>query len=972
MVCVVDDVDGSVLPNAIEVNTTLTAVNNPYAIHQDVRVINADLTIMPGVKVVFYGPFSIICQNEGRILARGLADSPVEFLSSDSASHYYRSIDTGIGGRFTNCTFAYSSDGLLIEKGAYIRDCAFNWSEVGVNLYGPNITIENCRFDSCDDAVWFQTTVSCRFMNCSFDNCRVGFNATDSGGSCTVSSCTFSQGRFRWFDINRFTGSIEIRDSLFEWSDSCANMYRVDQVIIENSTFYKNVHGVSLIQCQATIVNPHMVRRCRFIECNYGLALSATSFGFLTETTFSGCGIALSRIAPWSPSADIIVWRNNFLWNNNDGSFDSGNVTYSWDGSGNYWTKYNGQDVDEDGIGDTPHWIHDDVYDEYPLMSPVDLWRPSAVAGRDISVDQRERFELDGGDSHDDLWLVNWTWSIKSDKDIRYLYGETVETAVDDAGTFEIELIVTDVDGKTDSDSLTLTVNDIDPPTISDITAPPNVSFGRPFTIACTVNDNTGLDGVWVIVRSGQHSSEQFPMMESAPGAFSITYTINSSVVAKISFCIGASDTFENVVSSIYYDIDVRDDDPPVIGSHEETNLTTGDLLTFLCVLVDNVGVRNASIDVWGLGLDLSSTDLTGSDNIWTGTYQLPPWFSGPLTIRYHAVDMAGNRARSDQIMLFVIDNDPPTIEAVSTNPSLDDLRKGDDVTFNVSGHDNVGIDEAYLDIKYYMTDWERSQLTWTDPWFTTTLSASTDLGNMLWFKVGVVDRAGNRYETEDVKVTLKSRAPTIDVSVSDEAFKGKPYQVILEAVDPDSDDAALTWSLATNASWLELDGGGRNVRGTPSFNDIGWYWVELGVDDGDGGNATLRYVLTVHDFNYPPIVTIVSPGNDSKVRGKAVISGRATDDGESIEWVKVQIDDGEWTYADGIGTWEFVLRGDRMSEGSHKITVVAYDGELESNGTSLLIKVVHDDEGGIPGFSWNLVFIALVSSAMVYYIKRH
>jgi hypothetical protein len=52
--------------------------------------------------------------------------------------------------------------------------------------------------------------------------------------------------------------------------------------------------------------------------------------------------------------------RWGFKGNN---SLDDGSV-------GNYWGGYKGNDANHDGIGDTPHSVVDNQYDNYPLMKP--------------------------------------------------------------------------------------------------------------------------------------------------------------------------------------------------------------------------------------------------------------------------------------------------------------------------------------------------------------------------------------------------------------------------------------------------------------------------------------------------------------------------------------------------------------------------------------------------------------------------
>ncbi|MGD8544675.1 MAG: hypothetical protein PVH12_00745 [Candidatus Bathyarchaeota archaeon] len=40
---------------------------------------------------------------------------------------------------------------------------------------------------------------------------------------------------------------------------------------------------------------------------------------------------------------------------------------------GNYWSDYNGSDIDGDGIGDSPYIINENNTDNYPLMEPQNL-----------------------------------------------------------------------------------------------------------------------------------------------------------------------------------------------------------------------------------------------------------------------------------------------------------------------------------------------------------------------------------------------------------------------------------------------------------------------------------------------------------------------------------------------------------------------------------------------------------------------
>ena len=74
---------------------------------------------------------------------------------------------------------------------------------------------------------------------------------------------------------------------------------------------------------------------------------------------------------------DNLFYHNNFIdaFQFINPSTEENNQTNNWDNGqdGNYWSNYQGQDTNHDGIGDTPHNINSFNQDNYPLINPINL-----------------------------------------------------------------------------------------------------------------------------------------------------------------------------------------------------------------------------------------------------------------------------------------------------------------------------------------------------------------------------------------------------------------------------------------------------------------------------------------------------------------------------------------------------------------------------------------------------------------------
>ena len=89
---------------------------------------------------------------------------------------------------------------------------------------------------------------------------------------------------------------------------------------------------------------------------------------------------------------------------------------------------------------------------------------------------------------------------------------------------------------------------------------------------------------------------------------------------------------------------------------------------------------------------------------------------------------------------------------------------------------------------------------------------------------------------------------PPIIITESDKKVTvGETYSVDYEAVDIDPPPLALTWSVNSNAlNWLSMDTVTGWLHGDPTNNDVGTYWVNISVDDNNGGYDYQNFTVTV------------------------------------------------------------------------------------------------------------------------------
>jgi parallel beta-helix repeat protein len=211
--------------------------------------------------------------------------------------------------------------------------------------------------------------------------------------------------------------------------------------IISNNIFTSNrIEGISIANSSNNTISDNTVR-----NNNYGIGLHWTLSApgpctyntiinnIITDNHYRGIEISLyhryNKIIGNTISNntkygikiccicnDNIIYHNNFK-DNGQNAEDSYNNTWDngYPSGGNYWDDYNGSDIDNDGIGDTPYDISGgNNQDAYPLMVPWNENQPpnkpiisGPIFGK-VGVEYKWSFISTDPDMDDIYYQIKW------------------------------------------------------------------------------------------------------------------------------------------------------------------------------------------------------------------------------------------------------------------------------------------------------------------------------------------------------------------------------------------------------------------------------------------------------------------------------------------------------------------------------------------------------------------------------------
>ncbi len=180
----------------------------------------------------------------------------------------------------------------------------------------------------------------------------------------------------------------------------------------------------------------------------------------------------------------------------------------------------------------------------------------------------------------------------------------------------------------------------------------------------------------------------------------------------------------------------------------------------------------------------------------------------------------------------------------------------------------NIAKEEVYYYNDYDSTDDGSGTITWgletgagwltLDP-ITGVLNGTpgnSDVGE-LWVNISVDDGFGALTWTKFILIVQNTNDPPVITSGDNHtATEDALYNVQYQAIDIDPTNDVLTWGMRTDAKWLNLGQSTGQLSGTPENKDVGEYWINISVSDGNGGIDWSNFSLTVINVNDPPMIT--------------------------------------------------------------------------------------------------------------------
>ncbi|UCF07768.1 MAG: FG-GAP repeat protein, partial [Thermoplasmata archaeon] len=317
-------------------------------------------------------------------------------------------------------------------------------------------------------------------------------------------------------------------------------------------------------------------------------------------------------------------------------------------------------------------------------------------------------------------------------------------------------------------------VSDDDKPWITDTTAG-TPTTGDVFSISALASDNIALGEVllnyWFDLYGGGNEG---PYTVSMDPSFFRDIMVPTDAVT-LHYYLPVSDTSNNWNQTGQTTLEVQDNDPPSVRDTSTGTPTTGDVFTIRANVTDNIDVDGVRLYYWFETLYGATAPMNVSMND-QGLGNFDCTITAPtsaLELHYNisANDTTNNWNETGPLMLNILDNDAPLINAAAANPPIQESGGPVNITANVS--DELGVLETWVNITCPDGSWANVSMEWFagSEWHHNTTYTEPGTYN---FTVWVKDSSGNWNSSEENTFTINPSSPTVDfIQIRTEPYDG-------------------------------------------------------------------------------------------------------------------------------------------------------------------------------------------------------
>jgi parallel beta-helix repeat protein len=180
--------------------------------------------------------------------------------------------------------------------------------------------------------------------------------------------------------VDHSTDNVIVNNKVMSNSEGISLLYSSSNMVCDN-TISDNNDGIALYSSSNNVVSGNTIFSSKYGGIDlYFSSNNVISGNVILQNNFTGMSFYYSgtnvvygnTISNNSQGIHLLSSGNNVIYNNN---FDNANQvrsdlknSWNYNYEGNYWSNYSGQDLNKDGIGDTPYDIDSVNKDNYPLI----------------------------------------------------------------------------------------------------------------------------------------------------------------------------------------------------------------------------------------------------------------------------------------------------------------------------------------------------------------------------------------------------------------------------------------------------------------------------------------------------------------------------------------------------------------------------------------------------------------------------